>query len=84
MAKIKRTIEISFIFLCLIGLLSVGLVLANKPFPVNPAGSYPDPYPYPYPAMYLPLIQKDLGGTLTPAPTLPPAATPTPPPLPRP
>jgi len=84
MAKIKRTIEVSFIFLCLVGLLSVGLVLANKPSPVNPAGGYPDPYPYPYPAMYLPVIHKSLAETLTPTPTLPPLPTPTPPPPPDP
>ncbi|HFE67403.1 MAG TPA: hypothetical protein ENJ93_09090 [Chloroflexi bacterium] len=84
MAKIKRIIEISFIFLCLIGLLSVGLVLANNSAPINPAGSYPNPYPYPYPAMYLPVIHKDLAGTLTPIPTMPSQSTPTPPPLPDP
>ena len=84
MAKIKRAIEISFIFLCLIGLLSVGLVLANNSAPFNPADSYPYPSPDPYPYLYLPVIHKDLAGTLTPAPTLPPLSTPTPPPPPNP
>ena len=79
MAKIKRAIEISFIFLCLIGLLSVGLVLANNSSPVNLAGPYPYPSPDPYPAVYLPVIHKELTATLTPVPTLPPLPTPTPP-----
>ncbi|HIE54032.1 MAG TPA: hypothetical protein EYP90_02425 [Chromatiaceae bacterium] len=81
MPEVKRVLEISFVLFCLVGLLSVTLVLAYSPKTDTLENFYP--YPYPAPHLYLPLIQKEWGEPLptptnTPTPTLTPTPTVTP------